>query len=100
MGGKAKSIIKQTVGVVAAPFTGGASLALTASEMYKNKKKKMAEATANAEKEAEKEAEKARVLGITLEEQKRKQQLSDYYGNNQIGTNPVSGSPFKTLLGQ
>ena len=56
MGGKAKSVAtnpKAIAGAIAAPVTGGASLALTAKEAYdENKKAKKEEAARAAQREA------------------------------------------------
>lgn len=95
MGGSSSSVLKQTVGVVAAPFTGGLSLGLTAKEMKKNRLKKIGD----AKKYESSLIEKARVSDLKLEEQKRKQQLSNYYGNY-ADSSMSTTSPFKTLLGQ
>ena len=88
--------LKKVAGIVGAPLTSGLSLGLTAKETLAEKKRKKEKEALTAAAAAEREQS----LSAQLAEQKRKQQLSDYYGNNQIGTNPVSGSPFKTLLGQ
>lgn len=91
------STAKAVTGVVAAPFTGGASLALTAKELKDKEKKKKEQAARQAARQAEEAAQRQSALELEnkgLQKNldiatrgKRKKGLSSLMGseNNSLG---------------
>jgi len=99
MGGKAKKVAtnpKAIAGAIAAPVTGGASLALTAKEAYDENKKARKE---EAEKAAQREAvlEQKREAEATEERKKNKMASLAARGQQTSGLASLIGSGSDTL---